>query len=278
MMRRSLYGSQAQRFSRTWWLETARSLVWVVLVTILIWVYADMRFTDRRTMVTTIHFMAPASSNLALISRGDVVMDYYERRVRFEVEGSREVLDRFEREYRDSVVYDVARDAAPGEQAIDTRSVLNSDPQITERGLRVIAAEPPSITVRLDRLIRRTVPVELAFSGADLVGQPKAAPVGVIVPETEWKKILDKMAAPALKSKEVDLSSRPTGKSIEVEFEIFPEIAGIPVRLEQNTVKVTLEIRQRTAKKSFVVTVRVLVPPEWDDLRKYELVRKDPLE
>ena len=44
------YRSESQRFSRPWWTEGFKTLLWVAVVTVLIWVYADMRFTDHRTL------------------------------------------------------------------------------------------------------------------------------------------------------------------------------------------------------------------------------------
>jgi hypothetical protein len=274
----SFYRSDPPRFSAAWWAEGARNLLWVALVTILIWVYADMRFTDRRTLIATLRLTAPAASKLALISRGDVAVDFIERRIQFKVEGSRERLDRLEREFHDAVVWDATRDYGPGEHAVNSRDVLNADPQIANQGLRVISTEPASIPIRLDRLVHQVVPVDLVVSGAELAALPQAPSVGVMAMESQWKKITEQTPSPVLKTKQVDLSAQPVGKTVEVEFEIFPQIADIPVRLDQNTVKVPIEIRQQTATKSFMVTVRVLAPSEWDDTRKYDLVKKDPLE
>ncbi len=276
MTRTGRYRSDLQRFSRPWWSEALKTLLWVAGVTVLIWVYADMRFTDRRTVTASLRLTAPAASGMALIAANDAIADAVETRVQFKVEGSREQLDRFEREYQDSMVWDVTRDHGPGQHSVNVREALNTDPQITERGLRVITAEPASVPIRLDSLVNETVPVELVVSGADLTEPPQAQPVGVTVPRSLWEQIAAKGPA-VLKTKEVDLSGRPTGP-VEVTFEIFPEIAGVPVRLDRNTIKATIDIRQRTAKKNLVITVRVLAPPDWEDLRSYELVRKDELE
>lgn len=270
------YSPDVKRFGRPRWTEAVKAMLWVAVVTVLIWVYADMRFTDHRTVTVTLRLIAPAASRMALIAANDAIVDGIDTRVQFKVEGSREQLDRFEREYQDSMLWDVTRDYDAGQHAVNVREVLNADPQIAERGLRVISTEPASVPIRLDSLVHQTVPVELAVSGADLAEPPSAPPVGVTVPQGLWEQIAAKGPA-VLKTKEVDLSGRATGQ-VEVTFEIFPEIAGVPVRLDQNTVKATLDIRQRTAKKNLVVTVRVLMLPDWDDLRNYELVRKDALE
>ncbi|MCJ7544963.1 MAG: hypothetical protein MUP47_10470 [Phycisphaerae bacterium] len=270
------YKLDVQWLRRPRWTAGVRTALWVAVVTVLIWVYADMRFTDHRTLTATLRLVAPAASQMALIAANDAIVDAVDTRVQFKVEGSREQLDRFEREYQDSVLWDVTRDYTPGQHTVNVREALSADPQIAERGLRVISAEPASVPFRLDSLVHQTVPVELGVSGADLAEPPSAPPVGVTVPQGLWDQIVAKGPA-VLKTKEVDLSGRPTGP-VEVTFEIFPEIAGVPVRLDQNTVKATLDIRQRTAKKNLVITVRVLVLPDWDDLRNYELVRKDALE
>ena len=137
--------------------------------------------------------------------------DAVETRVEFKVEGSREQLDRFEREYQD--VRDLgrhARSTARGNIPSTSREILNADPKIAQRGLRVIAAEPASIDIRLEPLVHQMVPVELVVSGADLAEPPNAPPVGVTVPQDQWEQIVAKGPA-VLKTKEVDLSGRPTG-------------------------------------------------------------------
>lgn len=271
------YSSDLMRFSRSWWTEGFKKLLWVAIVSILIWIYADMRFTDHRTVNAVLRLTAPAASRLALIAANDAITDALETRVQFKVEGSREQLDRFEREQRETVVWDITRDHGPGQHAVSVRDVLNTDPQIAERGLRVISAEPASIAIRLDGLTQQTVPVELVVSGADVAELPTVPPVGVTVPQAQWDQLVAKGTPPVLKTKELDLSGKPTGP-VEVTFDILPDIGGVAVRLDRATVKATLDIRQRTARKNLTVTVRVLTLPDWDDLSNYELVRKDPVE
>lgn len=276
MMAALHYRSNVPRFSRPWWPEGVKTLLWVAGVTILIWVYADMRFTDHRTLTVALRLVAPATSRTAILGANNAPTEAVETNVEFKVEGSREQLDRLEREYRDTVTWDVTRNYEPGAHAVSVREILDADLKIAQRGLRIISAAPAAIDIRLEPLLRQVVPVELVVSGADLSEPPQAPPVGVLVPRNLWEQITAKGPA-VLKTKEVDLSGRPTGK-VEVTFEIFPEIAGVPVRLEQETVKVSLDIRQRTAKKDLTVTVRVMTLPDWDDLKNYDLVRKDALE
>ena len=277
MIRKGLHRSEPQRFSRQWWISGARNLLWVAVVTVLVWAYADMRFTDRRTLQTTIRLTASPGSTLTLL-KNDVPVESVTQRVEVKLEGSRERLDRVQGQFGEPIDWDVSQDHGPGESDISLYDIVASTPAVVRNGLRVISTAPAFVTIRIARLVHEAVPVELSVRGADLVQQPKVPPVTITVTEQQWEQILQAQPTPVLKTKEVDLANREAGKVIPLEFEIFPEIAGVPVKLDRNTVTVPVEIRQRTSRKNFVVTVRVLMLLDWSDAAQYDLVKKDPLE
>jgi hypothetical protein len=69
MMRQGDYNSmEPARFSRTWWLSRSRNALFVALVTVLVWVYADVEFTDQMELTATLQFVVPPGSNLVLRS------------------------------------------------------------------------------------------------------------------------------------------------------------------------------------------------------------------
>ncbi len=72
MIGKGLQKSDLDRFSRDWWISGARTLLWVAVVTILIWVYADMRFTDRRTLLATVRLSTAPGSQLTLMKNGSM--------------------------------------------------------------------------------------------------------------------------------------------------------------------------------------------------------------
>ncbi|MFA6133577.1 MAG: hypothetical protein WC869_06125 [Phycisphaerae bacterium] len=268
MSRRSHFRRvQHERFSRQWWLTFLKNSLWVGLVTLLIWIYADLKFTDSKQLRTTLRLKA---SNLALLSTGEV-------RVAFRLEGSREGLDRYERDMKEYIVYDAAREFSAGQHQVRVRDILNNDPVIAKAGLRVTSTSPETIEVILDNPIHETVPILPVVANAELVEQPQRT-VGITVAKSLWEEILRRQPKPVLKTNEVDLKNRETGKPINITFELAREIEGFPVKPDTDSVEMPVEISQRTDKKKLTVTVRVLVLPDWDDLRKYDFVRKDPLE
>jgi hypothetical protein len=266
-MTRRPYKLEFANYSRQWWLGVVKNFLWVALVTVLIWIYADMKFTDTKTLPMTVHLTA---DSLALMSNDEV-------RVIFKIEGSRETLDRYEREMKNSMVFDVSKELDPGEHRLMVLDIINNDPNIAKAGLRVTSTDPKEIGVVLERQVHQDMPVELEVSGAELADMPTRT-VGITVAESNWNEILARQPKPVLKTKEKDLKNKEPGKPIVVTFEIIPEIAGIPVKLDQSTIEVPVEITQRTDKKKLTVSVRVLALPDWEDARKYDLVRKDPLE
>jgi len=278
MTKIKLQSPDTPRFSHRWWFNAGRSLFWVTIVTILIWVYADMEFTDEKEFHATIRLTA-AKPELILLSRSDV-------EVTFRVRGNRSRLDSFEGELsgrmndpESSIVCDVS-ESGLGNRAIPTTEILSNATGIDMDGLTVLTAEPGAVTVWVDRRIQKELPVELVYSNAELAEQPKVTML-VSVAETRWRKILKKQPNPALKTVNKDLKNEQLGKPLAVEFEIIPLVAGIPVEPAEKSRKLTIEISQRTDSRRIPITVHVLGPASWAEngtWQEYILLRKDPLE
>ena len=71
MSKKRKYSPELPRFTRHWWLGLLRNSIWIVVVTALVWIYADMEFTEAKDFTTTIHFGAAPNSKLSLSSRND---------------------------------------------------------------------------------------------------------------------------------------------------------------------------------------------------------------
>jgi hypothetical protein len=56
--------SEPQRFSRRWWLSRLRSALWVLFVTALIWIYADMQVAETKTFRVQIQLTTPPGEQL----------------------------------------------------------------------------------------------------------------------------------------------------------------------------------------------------------------------
>lgn len=278
MTKIKLQSPDTPRFSHRWWFNAGRSLFWVTIVTILIWVYADMEFTDEKKLDATIRLTAD-NPNLMLLSRSDV-------EITFKVRGNRSRLDGFRSELSarmndpDSMIVCDVSDSGVGKRAIPSKELLNNAAGINMDGLTIVSAEPSAVTVWVDRRIQKELPVELVYSNAELAEQPKVTML-VSVAETRWRDILKKQPNPTLKTVNKDLKNEQLGKPLAVEFEIIPSIAGISVEPAEKSRKLTIEISQRTDSRRIPVTVHVLEPASWAEngtWQEYILLRKDPLE
>lgn len=262
------------RFSRRWWGGAARTLLPVMLVTTLIWVYADLEFTDTEEFSAKIRLTVAKAKGLELLSGSTLP-------VTFTLRGNRSGLDAFRGRLaeRDApLTFDVSAGHGPGRHPLRTADVLAAAAGLDEAGLSVLAAAPSVIHVWLDRQIHVQVPVEFVYSNAALAEPPKLT-MGVRVAVSNWSEILRAHPKPTLKTANVDLKDQPSGKPIPVVAAVVAFIGNVAVQPDEETIRFTVEITRRTAARTIDVTVLVMTPPDWPDTwRQYDLVRKDPLE
>jgi len=148
-------------------------------------------------------------------------------------------------------------------------------------GLNVISASPDTIEARLDRLIEKELPVELAYTGAIPADKPKPkitpAVAKIRVTETAWSRISTAQSQPVIKTEILDLRQARPGQTITTELKLTAVVADQKVIPVTETVKVTLKVAEYTESKELTVTVLVMAPPEWsedDTWQNYVLVRK----
>ncbi len=136
------------RFSRHWWAKGIRNLVWVALVTVLIWVYADLEKTETREFsAVKIRLTTGSADDLTLASPAEV-------EVKFSVRGSNSSLDRYANALAGKLVpVDVAqRGLQLGENTLQTaEDILDPLTGVTRSGLTIAAVEPRFIKVTLAR-------------------------------------------------------------------------------------------------------------------------------
>ncbi len=256
------YSGNYRRFSRQWWACVGRDALWITIVSVLIWIFADMKFIDKRPAKIELRLVAGDGSNMSLLSVAGEEIDYQPMTVIFTIKGSRESLDIFEREVPDYVQYNVGRGEQAGKLQIPTADILSDLTIISENNLFVSAPKPSVMVVWLDRQIRRELPVELVYSNAELAETPKPT-VAVRLAQRKWDIIEQRNPEPKLRTANKDLAAAETGKPIQVEFAIRPEIGQVPVQLETETIKVELIITQRVQTKTLTVNVGCIAPSAW---------------
>jgi len=182
----SLRGWSRTTFSRESYITSLRSLLWVVPLTILIWVYAE------REQVTTLPNVtinvAPPGRQAGLLARfapGTVHTIHAELRgPQSSAEEAKEILE------ANTVTLDMERDLSPGDHTIIIADVLNRDPRIIAKGAEVRNCVPAEVTVTIEKLSDRWLDVKVRPEDAKglppLVFVP--AKVKVNLPDSEFAK------------------------------------------------------------------------------------------
>ncbi len=271
--RRTGPGETPPAFSRHWWLGGLRNLIWVALVTILIWVYADMEFIDTETFSSvTLTLETPSNPKLTLLGPR-------EHTVSFEVAGSQTSLEALRQQLEEAgsnITYDVARDYGQGQTIVPLRDLLSQ--AIDLPGITIESTDPEAITLDLDPIITVSdVPVELQWTGAKLDPPPEPETVSITVPRSRWEQA--NITAPRLKTQVVDLSRYQAGLQ-NVRGEINPFIGDVRVTPVPPSVSFRAQIVNPLASEDIPTTVQVLCPSTWGEpgdttWQEYELIRDE---
>ena len=276
MTKREFYNTfEPPRFSRDWWLSRLRNTLWIAMVTVLVWIYADVEFTDEMDLTATVLLGTAKSPNLVLLSENRV-------RAIFKVQGRRGSLERLEQRLN-------APDAAIRYQVgehddnLSTRDIINTDPFIQAEGLTVLSASPSVLRVRLDTKTHQPdIPVKFEYTGAFpsevTIDPPK---MGLHVARHQWQEVLKANPKPTLRTVSVELKSVDSGKPLTVP--IIRRIGEVPVEPDQPTVTVKVKIAQLTETQEVTVPVQILCPASWVEpttgvWKDYVLTRQSPHE
>jgi hypothetical protein len=265
------YMQDPPRLSRQWWLENARTLFWVALVSVLIWIYADIEFTDNMEMRATIQLGIGNSETLSLVSDPNL-------EVVFSLRGSQTQLEDFRRELaerRRIIRYDVSQRFGVGEHTVPLAEILNQASDLQRQGISVQETRPKLVTFRVEAQESRLIPVRLEKEGAQVV-DTRITPdrVEVSAPSSQWQRI-DEQFPPAtqvVRTQEVNLADAQEGEILRREVALEPFAGGLMPT--PSRVSVELRVYRTTERKALNVTIRIVTPYKWandDTWDKFEL-------
>jgi hypothetical protein len=248
--------------ARQRYIQPLRTFFWVALITVLIWVYADMEFTETDELRATLRLNTEAAADLVLLPPR-------EYSVEFVVRGNRHSIDRLKLGLQRNnfiVPYDVSKHASQPQFALSPAELLTEALDLTKEGLTVASTAPQVINVETDALITiPDVPIEFSYSGGRARNvSAKPATTDVRVARAKWQQTLDDLEArgeePVLRTRQVDLRKVGTGP---VTVNVLGEIDGTEVRPEADTVLVSFDVVELKDTYTFDVAVQVLSPPQW---------------
>jgi len=132
-------------FSRESYMASLRSLLWVVPLTVLIWIYAEREQVTTLPNVT-INVAPPAVPTGRLLARfapGTIHTIHAELKgPQSSAEEAKEILE------SNTIALDLERDLSPGDHTIVIADVLNRDSRIIAKGAEVRNCVPAEVTVR----------------------------------------------------------------------------------------------------------------------------------
>jgi hypothetical protein len=263
MSKTPAYPTGYARYTRRWWLQNLRTFFWVALVTVLVWIYADIEFTDTMELRAVVLLNTGKSDDLDIVGRPDT-------EVTFVVRGSRGKLEEFRRkllEKRRVIRFDVSEKYGAGEHQIPVVEVLNRSEHLQREGIAVQSTSPRAIQVQIDQRVSRKLPVAFQSTGASLVeGSEKIEPREVTVSAAKrvWE-VIDKRIGQAdqeIQTQQVDLSGLDPGNET-VTAPLRTWLANEPVAVDPETVQVALEIESKQETRDFDVMVQVQSPRIW---------------
>ncbi len=263
MSKTAAYSTGYARYTRRWWLQNLRTFFWVALVTVLVWIYADIEFTDTMELRAVVLLNTGKSDDLDIVGRPDT-------EVTFVIRGSRGKLEEFRRKLLDKrrvIRFDVSEKYGAGEHEIPVAEILNRSEHLQREGIAIQSTSPRAIQVQVDQRVSRKLPVSFKYTGASLVeGSEKIEPREVTVSAARrvWEAI-DKRIGQAnqeIQTQQVDLSGLAPGKET-IPAPLRTWLANEPVTVEPEVVAVTVEIESKRDTREFDVMVQVQSPPIW---------------
>ncbi len=251
-----------RRFSRQWFMDCLRTFCWVAVITVLIWVYADITQTEEQSVSLSLEVRGGSGRDVVLLGASNVPVQ-----ARFR--GSRHAIGRFAARFADrSLPFDTSK-LPPKRNELETAALLSRMPQVRQAGLTVLSARPASIHIELAALVLVSAPIRFEYTGgepSDVKIEPDR--VELYVP-ARYRGQID-----TLGTETVDLRDKSAEKTHVTEVKVRAP-TGVPgCRLKTHTVKVSFKVGRQIVTKKFNVPLAVQSPRAWlsdDTWTQYKL-------
>lgn len=252
---------RTQNFPMTFRREFWTYLI-VTAVTVLIWFWAAGETRDSKPLTVRVQFAVDDAASWVINPRQQVVS--------VTVEGSQLALQRAEEQMREAIRHQLT--PSTGATTVDLMAVLREHPIIAETGVRILTAEPNTIELRMDEIVRVPARVRPHLPRVQTVGDIEVDPPEVTVSMT--RTLRQQLPAELLVEPQID-PDRLVGLEPDVMHTIeaplrLPDavLAGTDVTIRPSTASFTFVVRSRIGEHTLdSVRVQVGGPPE--DSREY---------
>ncbi len=244
-------------FSVTNMWSTLKTIGLVIVITVLIWLWAEAENLRRVTMTPRLQF--PAVSGDLVVRVDDP--DWRAESVTVRLEGPTAAIDDAERVLRSPVVITPGVPgfpAEPGEHTLRVADLLRQHPELSRIGITITDTQPATIDVRVARLVTRELPVRADLTGIEVEGDVTIRPstVSVTMPEAAAAAIGERgtvgggaggAQAIAVISENDRRQLREDGAQTVTASIVLPEVLADfePVTVTPEQVRVTLRTRKQ---------------------------------
>jgi len=259
-----------RRFSRRWCIDSIRTAAWVAVITLLIWVYADLHFTvtEKVEIVLRIH---ADSAGRTMVVIGQTLVP-----VTIRVKGNKHAIERLRAA---SLSYDAAKELGPGvHRDRPTAMLLRRLVLFRSAALDLLGVdEPRTLTIHVDPTQTfANVPVEADYSGGEPDGPITVEPkrVTIHIPVSQMARV--NPVGLTLKAA-VDLSDHRPGEEVRQQVAVAAPPGVVGAVVEPSRVEVALKVGLQIARATLTVPINIQWPKVWLDdgtWTKYDLEGK----
>ena len=251
--------------------ERIRTLFAVVVLTAVIWVWADLELAKEDSLDVPVKVDAPPDF---------LVRDLKPTHVTVKFKGPKGEIEALRQTPEDLVCRLVpsGSDLKTGPLSLRARDGFARWEETYRLSVQEITDDEPEVPdgevlVDLDRLVRRRVPVKVAITGYTVVGQPAVEPAEVIavVAESDWAKLSE---TKRYASARLAVTAAPKDSPIEQNVTLEPRLGGadgIEAAFDPPTVRVTAQLESTLSTKALTqIAILIAGPPEM--LNTYDVV------
>lgn len=260
------------------WHDRLKTGLIVVLLTGLIWFFADQADTASKTITLRLAVQPPSSAYLVMAQEPEALQ--------FEVtfSASRAVIDEMDKQLQTKplnptfVMGKPEKDAKRARQTFESIKVLSQLDAIRRPGLTITSVRPEMFTVEIDSMVRRPMRIKPEFGEMVVdAGDPKPVSVEVILPSTMADELSgDTLAVDVTRYVDASKPNELQHPTVELQWSQSGPKAKL-VRFEPASFDIRFKLKDTTAPRTFR-SVPVSFSATYEVLSRYTPVPLDKAE
>ncbi len=247
--------------------ESLRTLVWVVPITLLIWIYAEREqivYPESGPNASNILIRFVPSEGFAIEpSNGQQTVNLKLTGPKDSIDHVRDLLTQGDRK---GVPIDLGQALKPGDnQPINVVEHIQNFSTFKNNGVTVVDSQPPNISVNIDSIVTREFPVELATADRQTLSQSRFNPPKVSVQGPS--KLLNNQHVIAVLSQAIKAAGENPAQTVPVELATQNPF----LTLSPSKVSATL-VAQASDKTTTVRSIALWVHVSAGTLKTYDVL------